>query len=49
MSRRKLKRKMIRDFGVEKFSDRVKRKLHERSLEKNTKPSKLHGEQPSED
>lgn len=34
MSNRKLKRKMIKDFGVEKFSDRIKRKLNEKSNRK---------------
>lgn len=31
MSKRKLKRKMVKELGIEKFSDIVKRKLKEKN------------------
>lgn len=43
MSKRKLKRKMVRELGIEKFSDIVKRKLkakNGKTSSRNIRPDK---------
>jgi hypothetical protein len=47
MSRRKFKRKMIKELGVEKFSDQIKRKLKDASSRRicaDTAPSRSNEE-----